>query len=378
MNRTNRILPVYTGDVSGACSALYELGGMVVIHDPSGCNSTYNTHDETRWYDQDSLVFITGLVERDAILGNDNKLIDDVVDAALELRPRFIALCNSPIPFITGMDFVAICKIIERRTGIPTFYVRTNGMHDYTVGAGRALAEVAERFVDENDVAAVPHTLNILGATPLDFYQKDAAAELHEFAHGAGFDVVSCWSMGSDLDELGRAAQASVNLVASSVGLSAAKVLRRRFGTPFVVGTPVGGFMNELAAALRYSEESRGSSWPCRDARASSDDGSYCVVGEPVAAGSYAAALERESGVPVRVICPLEASQELRAPGDVWVDGEEEVERALAEASFVLADAFYAPVCPPAVRLEPWPHLAFSGRNCYGQLAIERGEGIHA
>ena len=34
MNRTNRILPTYTGDVSGACSALYELGGMVVIHDP--------------------------------------------------------------------------------------------------------------------------------------------------------------------------------------------------------------------------------------------------------------------------------------------------------------------------------------------------------
>lgn len=371
MNRTNRILPVYTGDVSGACSALYELGGMVVIHDPSGCNSTYNTHDETRWYDQDSLIFITGLVERDAILGNDNKLIDDVVDAALELHPRFIALCNSPIPFITGTDFVAICKIIERRTGIPTFYVRTNGMHDYTVGAGRALVEVAERFVNGDGDTTVPHTLNILGATPLDFFQKDAVAGLYDFAHGAGFDVVSCWSMGNGLDELGRAAQASVNLVVSSVGLPVAKALRRRFGTPFVVGTPVGGFMNELAAALCYSEESRTDSWPCRDARVSSADGSCCVVGEPVAAGSYAAALERESGVPVRVICPLEAPQELRVSGDLWVDGEEEVERALAEASFVLADALYAPVCPPSARLEPLPHLAFSGRNCYGQLSSE-------
>ena len=28
------------------------------MHDPSGCNSTYNTHDEIRWYDQDSLIFI--------------------------------------------------------------------------------------------------------------------------------------------------------------------------------------------------------------------------------------------------------------------------------------------------------------------------------
>lgn len=41
MKRTNRILPVYAADISGICSALYELGGMTVMHDASGCNSTY-------------------------------------------------------------------------------------------------------------------------------------------------------------------------------------------------------------------------------------------------------------------------------------------------------------------------------------------------
>lgn len=29
------MIPVYTADVSGVCSALYELGGMTVMHDPS-------------------------------------------------------------------------------------------------------------------------------------------------------------------------------------------------------------------------------------------------------------------------------------------------------------------------------------------------------
>ena len=47
MRQSYRIIPIYTADVSGVCSALYELGGMTVMHDPSGCNSTYNTHDET-------------------------------------------------------------------------------------------------------------------------------------------------------------------------------------------------------------------------------------------------------------------------------------------------------------------------------------------
>ena len=97
MRQSYRIIPVYTADVSGVCSALYELGGMTVMHDPSGCNSTYNTHDEIRWYDQDSLIYISGLTETDAIMGNDRKFIDDIVDATSELQPAFIALAGSPI-----------------------------------------------------------------------------------------------------------------------------------------------------------------------------------------------------------------------------------------------------------------------------------------
>ena len=49
MKEAYKILPVCAGDVSGIASALYELGGMVVIHDPSGCNSTYNTHSTISW-----------------------------------------------------------------------------------------------------------------------------------------------------------------------------------------------------------------------------------------------------------------------------------------------------------------------------------------
>ena len=86
MRQSYRMIPVYTADVSGVCSALYELGGMTVMHDPSGCNSTYNTHDEIRWYDQDSLIFISGLTEIDAIMGNDRKFIDDIEYAARELH----------------------------------------------------------------------------------------------------------------------------------------------------------------------------------------------------------------------------------------------------------------------------------------------------
>ena len=76
MKQTARIISTYAADVSGVCSALYELGGMTVMHDASGCNSTYNTHDEPRWYDMDSMVYISALSEMEAVIGDDRKLVD--------------------------------------------------------------------------------------------------------------------------------------------------------------------------------------------------------------------------------------------------------------------------------------------------------------
>ena len=167
MKQTQAFLSTYTADVSGVCSALFELGGMTVMHDASGCNSTYNTHDEPRWYDMDALVFISGLSELEAVLGDDEKLIEDTVRAAKELSPRFIALAGTPIPMITGCDLAAIAREIESRSGVPSFFVPSNGIGSYVSGAGQALRLYAERFVlpaHEKKKNAV----NILGATPLD------------------------------------------------------------------------------------------------------------------------------------------------------------------------------------------------------------------
>ena len=73
MKQTARIISTYSADVMGVCSALFELGGMTVMHDASGCNSTYTTHDEPRWFDMDSMVYISGLSEMEAIMGDDEK-----------------------------------------------------------------------------------------------------------------------------------------------------------------------------------------------------------------------------------------------------------------------------------------------------------------
>ena len=225
MRQSYRIIPIYTSDVSGVCSALYELGGMVVMHDPSGCNSTYNTHDEIRWYDQDSLIFISGLTEIDAVIGNDEKILSDIKEAAREFHPKFIALVSSPIPFMNGTDFPALAKVLEIETGIPSFAVPTNGMHDYVYGAGIAFEEIAKRFVTEKETREnyVKRIVNLLGITPLDFGPISKVEELKKNLEQYGWKIISTWAMGDTLEDLSNAGNAEVNLVVSSVGLRAAR-----------------------------------------------------------------------------------------------------------------------------------------------------------
>ena len=254
MRQSYRIIPIYTSDVSGVCSALYELGGMTVMHDPSGCNSTYNTHDEIRWYDQDSLIYISGLTEIDAIMGNDEKFLDDIKEAARELHPKFIALAGSPIPYMNGTDFPALAQVLEEETGIPAFAVPTNGMHDYVYGAGIALEEIAKRFTGEKTGRIQARTVNLLGVTPLDFGPVSHVEVLKENLKACGWKVLSTWAMGDELEAFLQAGEAEVNLVVSSVGLRAAKVLEEKFGTPYVVGTPIGSYTERIAKALEEKE----------------------------------------------------------------------------------------------------------------------------
>lgn len=412
MKQVSVTLSTYTADVSGVCSALYELGGMVVIHDPSGCNSTYNTHDEPRWYDMDSLIFISGLSQMDAIMGNDDKFINDIVRAAKELKPRFIALVRTPIPLMTGTDFEGIARVIEKQTQIPVFYFPTSGMHSYVSGAGMALETVARELVlptnanghfkengieienisnelsvadtkrqnqqklNQSEQKQIENTeskqsnskikINILGATPLDFSVNSTLDSIKEFL-SKHFEIISTFAMGSTIEEIQKAGEADVNLVISSVGFPAAKVLEERFSTPYVIGTPVKGFAGIIAEKLidaawtgkshtaYFSVTSSGKNI----SRAA--NGIY-IIGESVISQSLKAAMALKQGIDATVICPLETEPEYIGENVLLFSSEEEIKAAIAEAKTVIADPIYKTICADETNFISLPHEAFSGR----------------
>lgn len=359
MKQTSTIISTYSADVFGVCSALFELGGMVVMHDASGCNSTYTTHDEPRWYDMDSMVYISGLSEMEAVMGDDEKLVSDICDAAEQLKPRFIALAGTPIPAMTGFDFPAVARLIEYRTGIPAFGFSTTGMNSYVQGANMALEAIVRRFVRQDAVKTDGPSANILGLTPLDFSVNGSDASIAAFLEESGFEVLSRWAMGSSLEEMARAGQAHVNLVVSSTGLGAAKALQELFGTPYVVGVPMGaGFSGLLREALTAAVATGENQSP----KSCLPGGDIVLIGEGVTALSLASALELTTGKAVRVICPTECDDCLLRKKDLLLQSEEEIVAAMAGAKTVIADPLFQPICPETARFAALPAENFSGR----------------
>ena len=387
MKQTARIISTYSADVMGVCSALFELGGMTVMHDASGCNSTYTTHDEPRWYDMDSMVYISGISEMEAIMGDDEKLISDIVDAAAVLKPAFIAIAGTPIPTMTGFDFEAVAAVIEQRSGIPSFGFPTTGMNTYIHGASMAFAGIAERFVDDpgDSCCMRPNGIkvNILGLTPLDFSVNGTDDSIVQWLEREGFEVVSKWAMGSSLDEIRRSAEADVNLVVSAAGYGAAKVLYERFGMPYAIGFPAGNELPGLLAdqiILNVKKiKEQGGAKSFGEAEISVDSGVFldgsegkggstyekgfaAVIGEGITSLSLAGTIELECGIPAKVLCATECPEDILRECDRMTPDEDDIIPELEGAAFVIADPLYRPIVPESAEFIPLPSEAFSGR----------------
>ncbi len=382
MKQTASIISTYSADIFGVCSALFELGGMVVMHDPSGCNSTYTTHDEPRWYHGDSLIYISGLTELDAVLGNDQRLIDEITETALLQKPAFICIVGSQIPALIGCDLPAVARIVERNTGIRSFSLPTNSMHYYTRGIYLALEAMAEFMMEdipkENKPSGKCRRVNILGLTPLDFSINGSDESICRWLKENGYSVLSRWAMGSSLEELRSASHADVNLVVSYGGMGAARVMKKKWGIPYIVGVPFGSMKKRLLHLLESSDREALCAYMPADGKKTVSKQDVILVGESVFSCSLAEALEEKYHRRIRVVCPVETENRLLRPQDIRATDEVELAPIFSSACAVIADPLYKPICSHAAFIE-LPHEGFSGRlyQKYIPNLVDSLEGLH-
>lgn len=353
-------LPPFSGDYSGACSALFDFNALIILNDAACCTRNYVEYEEPRWSRGKKTTFCAQLRTVDAVLGNDERVIAKAEEAARQLDPDFVALLGSPVPAVIGMDTVGMAYELENRLNIPCFGLNTTGFNQYHSGVSMALTALLRRFGQKGKT--IPKSVNLLGLTPLDFSANENAARFRTILEDSGYSVLWSAAMGTDLEQVRRAGQAQVDLVLSWSGLAAAREMERAWGIPYVVGVPIGADgtreLLDLLDRTAADGESRFLSGKADGAEP------ILIVAEQVLANSLRAAL-RANGCQRGITAASFFGWEKKwaQPNDLHLRDEAELEQLLSNGSFstLIGDPLFS-LLPSAekIRLHPLPHPAVS------------------
>lgn len=345
-------LPPLASDTAGACSMLFETGGLTVIHDAAGSMEVFITFEEQRDLNRCRTVG-SQLTQMEAITGNEQILLDKITTELTERPAPFAAIVGTPVPFTICTDLEGIAAEAEELTDTPVFSVTAGGFGLYHQGAGEALTKLLEQLTQPPQ----GHTgfqVNMLGAFPMDY----SSAELEGIRQqllSCGADRVATLTMNGNLEEVRHAAEADLNVVIGLAGLPAARWLQKTYQTPFVVGVPVSP--EDTCGLLRQEQ---------RTFAGKKTGKKMLVLGEAVFAETLAAICRRRWGFDAvaGLVNGFDPAADTGVPY-VLPETEEQLCQELAkEYEIIVADPLYRLLLPDDSRavFVPRPHQAFSSR----------------
>ena len=243
MARLSLFLPPPAGDYSGAAGVLFGLDCLVVLVDAGCCTRNYTEYDEPRWARRRKTAFSAQLRTLEAVLGDEERIVEQTADGVHELGVSCAALLGTPVPAVTGMNLPGIACDVEERAGVPALGIETCGFETYERGASRAFKALVSRFAHASEASATrdeaaPLRVNVLGLTAQDFMGEADMQACLGWLQEAGLEIAFSTAGSYTLDDVAAAGQVDASVVVAWSGLAAARELQQRCDVPYVVGRP--------------------------------------------------------------------------------------------------------------------------------------------
>ena len=307
-----RYLAPFAPDYSGAVSALYACGGLVVLCDPGGCSGNVAGYDEPRFYGDKVCFYSAAIREMDTIFGRDDKLKRKICAAAALGKYKFVAPVGTPAVSVIGTDLAAAAKAVEQETGIPSFSVSTSGMENYSFGEAKAIMAYVKKFLPDFSKATV------FGSTPLN----------------RAFD--------DDLSSLAAECASRENICFSPGALGTCRYIKERFGIPYCLSYPE-------SPSLMMAAKEAGSARH------------ILIVHQQGVGNTLRNIIRRTSDAHIIVGSFFLQDAEFAEKQDLFFQGEDELTAASKEADLVYADPMYKRALASDTSLVPLVHCALSG-----------------
>ena len=233
----------------------------IIVNGSVGCGALGIAQEEVNNFSW----FSTNLVERDTILGGDDKLREAILRANEEKHPKAIFILGTPVVAINNDDINSVILELEDEIGIPIISIYTDGFKSKTPVTGYDIVthSLLKYLVDKN-VDLKDDFINVISFSENIEDVASIAGILHELK--IKFQVLPRFS---SIEEIRRASKARATVVLNpEEGEYLAKELEEVYGVPYIEseapigfrGTKkflvkLGNFLNIEDQILKYIEE---------------------------------------------------------------------------------------------------------------------------
>ena len=225
----------------------------IIVNGSVGCGNVglSNTAESFGWYS-------TGLIERDTILGGDDKLREAVLRANEEKHPKAIFIIGTPVVAINNDDINSVILELEDEVGVPIISIYTDGFKTKTPVTGydivthSLLKYIVDKTPEEKEdfinVVSFSESVEDLGAV------VESLKELK-----INYHIIPSFS---SIDDIKDASKAKATVVLNpEEGEYLAKELEEVFDVPYIASeAPIGfrgtkNFLLKLATFLGIEDK---------------------------------------------------------------------------------------------------------------------------
>jgi nitrogenase molybdenum-cofactor synthesis protein NifE len=233
----------------GSRVVLYPIvDALHLVHGPIGCAVyTWDIRGSlSSGSELHRLSFSTDLQELDVVFGGEKKLTRALLELIERHQPKAAFVYSTCIVGIIGDDVEAVCRQVEKETGIPVIPVQSEGFKGNKRAGYTAACNAMARLIGTGDTAGIsPHSINILG----DFNLAGEIWMIRDYYERMGVEVVANITGDGRVDDIKRAHGAALNVVqCSGSTMDLANLMEDEYSIPSIRVSYFG--VEDMAQAL--------------------------------------------------------------------------------------------------------------------------------
>lgn len=186
--------------------------------------------------------FTTHMDEHDVTFGDEEKIIDAIVEVDCIEKPKYIFIIGSSITSIIGIDLESVKAQVQDQINSKIIVLpNCNFQNDFRQGVEETLTILVEEIAkNQPKLEKLPY-YNILG---LGIYNYNQSSDLYEITRLMNdyfaLNINTTFILNTNIKSIEEASKATLNLVLHKEGLKAAKLLEEAYGQPYIYLTPYG------------------------------------------------------------------------------------------------------------------------------------------